>query len=150
MIDAAVIALLLASPGVTALVSRRVKPQGAPEVQGSEYPHVTVRTISNIPSHSNLGRVNLWRARVQVDCWGKTLVHADLVAREVLAVLAPRRTVGQPAAALWIQTGIEVHNGRAMQGPLPFPTTDVRAPGAPNADAPRVFTDYQFEYSLTS
>jgi len=149
MIQSAIIVALLTSPGITALVERRVKPQGAPEVQGSAYPHITVTTVSDIEmAHSNLGRGSLRRARIQVDAWAKTSVQADDVATQVVARLAQKRAPDEPQTNLFLHgpTGIVIHNGRVVQGPLPY-DEDLLVQGSPTQRVQRARTDFEVQYS---
>jgi Protein of unknown function (DUF3168) len=77
---------LLATSGVTALVSDRVYPGRRP--QASPLPAITLSTISGGPVYTNDGETGLATARVQIDCWGSTWTSAKEVARAVTAALS--------------------------------------------------------------
>ena len=81
-----IIARLLATSGVTALVSTRVSPGRRP--QASALPAIDVNTISGAPVYTDDGESGLASARVEINCWGQTYSSAKLVARAVKAALS--------------------------------------------------------------
>lgn len=76
------IARLLATSGVTNLVSQRVYPGRRP--QGSSLPTITLSRISGAPMYTDDGETGLASARVQVDCWGTTYTSAKNAARAAI------------------------------------------------------------------
>ena len=87
--EESLIALLLASTGVSDLVSARVNwnriaPPAAP-------PYVILRRISGVRDYKLSGATGLVESRVQVDCYGSTYASAKAVARAVEAVLSGYR-----------------------------------------------------------
>jgi hypothetical protein len=81
-----IIARLLATSGVTALVSTRIFPGRRP--QASALPSIVLTTISGAPLYSDDGEAGLASARIQIDCWGATYTSAKTVARAVKAALS--------------------------------------------------------------
>lgn len=81
-----IIAKLLATSGVTALVSTRVYPGRRP--QASALPAIDLGSISGAPVYSNDGETGLARARVEINCWGETYTSAKTLARAVKAALS--------------------------------------------------------------
>jgi hypothetical protein len=81
-----IIAKLLASGGVTALVSTRVYPGRRP--QASALPAIDVASISGAPVYTDQGEAGLATARIEVNCWGATYTSAKQVARAVTAALS--------------------------------------------------------------
>jgi hypothetical protein len=81
-----IIGKLLATSGVTALVSTRVSPGRRP--QASALPAIDVNTISGAPVYTDDGESGLASARVEINCWGQTYSSAKLVARAVKAALS--------------------------------------------------------------
>ena len=91
--EAALIAKLLATSGVTALVSTRVNWTRRP--QGEALPSIVLTRISGLPDVHHAGASGLVASRVQVDCWGATYKTAKAVARAVeTAVTAQAFTQG--------------------------------------------------------
>jgi hypothetical protein len=82
-------ARLLASPGVTAICSRRInwslKPQGEP------MPCIILHLIDGVPDYRVSGDKGLTAARVQVECWALDLKTAKALARAVDAALSGQR-----------------------------------------------------------
>jgi hypothetical protein len=76
-----IVARLLGTSGVTALVSTRVYPGRRP--QASALPAIDFNTISGAPVYSNDGESGLASARVEINCWGTTYSSAKHVARAV-------------------------------------------------------------------
>lgn len=84
--EEAVIAKLLATAGVAALVGTRIYPGSRP--QASALPAVVMTVISKTPSYSDDGEDGIAEARVQLDCWGATYSSAKTLARAVTAALS--------------------------------------------------------------
>jgi hypothetical protein len=80
------IARLLGTSGVTALVGNRVSPGRRP--QAGPLPDIVLTTISGAPVYSDQGEHGLASARVQIDCWGRTYTEAKAVARAVKASIS--------------------------------------------------------------
>jgi hypothetical protein len=81
-----IIARLLATGGVTTLVSTRVSPGRRP--QGSALPAIDVITISGAPVYTDDGESGLASARIEINCWGQTYSSAKAVGRAVKASLS--------------------------------------------------------------
>jgi hypothetical protein len=79
--EGALIAKLLASAGVTALVSTRINWSRRP--QGSALPCIVLTRIDGSPDVHHAGRSGLVQSRVQVDCWAATYGAAKAIARAV-------------------------------------------------------------------
>jgi hypothetical protein len=79
--EAALIAKLLATSGVTALVSTRINWSRRP--QGEALPSIVLTRISGQPDVHHGGASGLVESRVQADCWGSTYKTAKDVARAV-------------------------------------------------------------------
>ena len=79
--EAALIAKLLATAGVTALVSTRINWGRRP--QGEALPSIVLTRVSGIPDVHHAGASGLVASRVQADCWGSTYKTAKTVARAV-------------------------------------------------------------------
>lgn len=91
--EPALIAKLLATAGVTALVSTRINWGRRP--QGSPLPCIVLTRIDGAPDVHHGGRSGLVSSRVQVDCWGESYGAAKGVARAVeTAVTAQTFTQG--------------------------------------------------------
>ncbi|WP_426041505.1 DUF3168 domain-containing protein [Brevundimonas sp. TWP2-3-4b1] len=91
--EPALIAKLLVSAGVTALVSTRINWGRRP--QGSPLPCVVLTRVDGSPDVHHGGRSGLVQSRVQVDCWGVSYGAAKAVARAVeTAVTAQTFTQG--------------------------------------------------------
>lgn len=81
-----IIAKLLATSGVTALVATRVYPGRRP--QASALPAIDLARISGAPLYSNDGETGLESARVEINCWGSSYSSAKTVARAVKDALS--------------------------------------------------------------
>jgi hypothetical protein len=81
-----IIQRLLATAGVTNIVTTRVFPGSLP--QAYALPAVTVHVISGGPLYADDGEVGLDEVRIQVDCWAETYTAAKLLARQVRASLS--------------------------------------------------------------
>jgi len=79
--EAALIAKLLASVSVTALVGQRINWVRRP--QGDALPCIVLHRIDGAPDVHHGGRSGLVQSRVQVDCWGSSYGSAKAVARAV-------------------------------------------------------------------
>lgn len=91
--ETALLARLLATAGLTALVSTRINWSRRP--QGEDLPAVVLHRIDGAPDYHLTGASGLVESRVQVDCWGRTYGSAKAVARQVeAAVTAARFTQG--------------------------------------------------------
>ncbi|WP_088346307.1 MULTISPECIES: DUF3168 domain-containing protein [Rhodomicrobium] len=84
--EEALIARLLAAPGVAAMVGPRLYPGRRP--QASALPAATLIRISGAPVYTDQGEAGLASARVQIDCWGESYAAAKLTARAVIAALS--------------------------------------------------------------
>ena len=78
--------VLLASAGVTGIVSQRVS--WAERPQGSALPALVLTQISGAPTYVLRGPSNYTEARVQVDCWASTFLAARQLADAVRAALS--------------------------------------------------------------
>ena len=91
--EAALLAKLLASVNVTALVSTRINWMRRP--QGSALPAVVLHRIDGTPDVHHGGASGLGVSRVQVDCWAASYGAAKAIARAVeTAVTAQTFTQG--------------------------------------------------------
>lgn len=91
--EAALIARLLATAGVTALVSTRIN--WSRRVQSEALPAIVLHRIDGAPDVHHGGASGLVASRVQVDCWGATYGSAKAVARAVeTAITAQTFTQG--------------------------------------------------------
>ena len=91
--EAALIAKLLATAGVTNLVSTRINWSRRP--QGAALPAIVLQRISGTPDVHHAGASGLVVSRVQVDCWAASYGSAKAVARAVeTAVTAQTFTQG--------------------------------------------------------
>lgn len=88
-LEGSLAAALLATSGVTTLVSTRVHPQIAP--QASTTPYVTYEVISKRAVHDMGGLTGLTEARISYLCHGTTYAAAKGVAAAILAALDRRR-----------------------------------------------------------
>jgi hypothetical protein len=87
------IAKLLATAGVTALVSTRVNWSRRP--QGAALPAIVLHRVSGLPDVHHGGASGLVVSRVQVDCWAASYGSAKAVARAVeTAITAQTFTQG--------------------------------------------------------
>lgn len=91
--EAALITRLLATAGVTALVSTRINWSRRP--QGSALPAVVLHRVSGTPDVHHGGASGLVVSRVQVDCWAASYGSAKAIARAVqTAITAQSFTQG--------------------------------------------------------
>lgn len=87
--EAALIAQLLATTGITALVGNRINWARRP--QGSALPAIVLHRIDGSPDYHLTGSSGLVESRVQVDCWGLSYGSAKAVARAVEAAVSAAR-----------------------------------------------------------
>lgn len=80
---------LSSSPAVTALVADRITP--GRRDQGAAFPAIVYHLISAPRSRTLAGDTSLIKARVQIDCWGRTEDEADQTAKAVKAALEGAR-----------------------------------------------------------
>ena len=91
--EAALIAKLLATAGVTNLVSTRINWSRRP--QGAALPAIVLQRVSGTPDVHHAGASGLVVSRIQVDCWAASYGSAKAVARAVeTAVTAQTFTQG--------------------------------------------------------
>jgi hypothetical protein len=91
--EAALIAKLLATAGITALVSTRINWSRRP--QGAALPAIVLHRIDGTPDVHHAGASGLVVSRVQVDCWAASYGSAKAVARAVeTAITAQTFTQG--------------------------------------------------------
>lgn len=91
MADAAITALLLQAAGVTTLCGSRITQQR--RAQGAGLPAVVLHQISDVRSRRLNGEVSMRRARLQIDCWGRTFAEARALAAAVIAALDKARFI---------------------------------------------------------
>ena len=82
----ALIAKLLATSGITALVSSRIRP--GMRAQTDAAPVIVVNTISGGRKYNMAGEANIREARVQIDCYATTWLAAKTIARAVILTLS--------------------------------------------------------------
>lgn len=87
--EAALIAKLLASAGITAQVGQRIT--WARRDQGGTLPAIVLNRIDGVPDYHLSGPSGLVESRVQVDCWGSSYGAAKAIARAVEAVVSGAR-----------------------------------------------------------
>lgn len=90
--EAALLAKLLATAGVTALVGTRVNWSRRP--QAEVLPALVLNKIDGIPDVHHGGNSGLVVSRVQADCWGATYGSAKALANAVKAITAQTFTQG--------------------------------------------------------
>lgn len=91
--EAALLAKLLASTGVTALVSTRINWLRRP--QGEALPAIVLHRIDGAPDVHHAGASGLVVSRVQMDAWASTYWSAKAIARAVqTAITAQTFTQG--------------------------------------------------------
>lgn len=83
--EAALLAKLLATAGVTALVSTRINWSRRP--QAEVLPAIVLHRIDGAPDVHHGGASGLVVSRIQADCWGSTYGSAKAVARAVEAAI---------------------------------------------------------------
>jgi hypothetical protein len=80
------LALLAATPAVSAIVSGRIS--WVERRQGAGAPYVVLHRISGGHDYTMRGRVNYQATRVQVDCWAETTIGAKALADAVSSRLS--------------------------------------------------------------
>lgn len=86
--EPALVAKLLASTGVTALVGTRINWSRRP--QGEALPAIVLTRISGFPDVHHGGASGLVSSRVQVDCWAASYGSAKATARAVEAAITAK------------------------------------------------------------
>lgn len=84
--EAALIAKLLASTGITALTSTRINWLRRP--QGETIPAIVLHRIDGQPDYHHAGPSGLVESRIQIDCWAGSYKSAKAVARAVDAAFS--------------------------------------------------------------
>lgn len=84
------IARLLATAGVLALVGTRIKPIERP--QGQALPALTVQTIIGGRAYTMGGADGTTASTVQIDAWGSSYQQAKELSREVIEAIEPPAT----------------------------------------------------------
>lgn len=84
--EAALIAKLLASAGITALVGQRIN--WGRRNQAEALPAIVLHRIDGAPDYHLTGASGIVESRVQVDCWGASYGSAKAVTRAVEAVVS--------------------------------------------------------------
>ncbi|RZJ44972.1 MAG: DUF3168 domain-containing protein [Brevundimonas sp.] len=87
--EAALIAELLATTNLTALVGQRIN--WLRRSQGAALPAVVLHRIDGTPDYHLTAASGLVESRIQADCWGRTLAESLAVANAVEAALSGRR-----------------------------------------------------------
>lgn len=87
--EPALLAKLLASSGVTALVGARINWARRP--QGEPLPAIVLHRIDGTPDVHHGGPSGLIESRVQVDCWAGSYKAAKQTARAVEAAVTAQR-----------------------------------------------------------
>lgn len=89
MMEEGLVAFLLASAGLTALVDNRVN--WASRVAGEPTPSVVLTVVSVDRDYHLAGTSGLVATRVQIDCWAKSYSAALAVSREIRTLLSGYR-----------------------------------------------------------
>lgn len=87
--EAALIARLLATAGVSALVSNRINWSRRPQAEA--LPAIVLHRIDGSPDYHTQGPSGLIESRVQVDCWGASYGAAKALARAIDAAVSGAR-----------------------------------------------------------
>lgn len=95
-LETAIVAELLATAGVTAVVGQRIWWQVA--VQATSSPYIVLDAVSKRPVHDMGGAGGLAQARVSASCYAGTYANAKAAAAAVLAALDRRRGTIQGVA----------------------------------------------------
>ena len=88
--EEALVAILLKSAGLTALVSTRIHWGRAP--QGAPPPYVVLQVISGSPDYTMQGSSGYRQSRVQADVYSQSYTGAKKISRAVTSSLSGRRT----------------------------------------------------------
>jgi len=89
-VEEALVAILLKSAGLTALVSTRIHWGRAP--QGSLFPYVVMQRIDGVRDYTMQGSSGYVASRVQIDVYSESYTGSKKVARAVITALSGRRT----------------------------------------------------------
>ena len=81
-----IIARLLETPAVTALVGSRISPGRRP--QAGPLPDIVLHIISGAPVYTDQGEAGLQENRIQIDCWALTYIAAKQVGEAVKSALS--------------------------------------------------------------
>ena len=123
------VALLLASSGVTSLCGNRINFGANP--QGSPNPRIVMWTIGDAEGHNTQGPDGHSIGRIQVDCYGSSYDSAKQLSRAVRAVL-------------------DGYSGNGFQGVFLAGTRDTREGGSNEADRPfRTSLDFITHFNPT-
>jgi hypothetical protein len=91
--EEALIAILLATAGISALVTNRIYWTVKP--QGDSNPYIVLTKVSAPRTYTYKDVNDLVSSRIQIDCYGLTFGSAKLIARAVEAKLSGLRNVTQ-------------------------------------------------------
>lgn len=111
-IEQALVAELLDTAAVTALVSDRIDPGIRPE--GSAFPSISLRRISGPVEYTLASQAPRASPRFQIDCWGSTYSSAKDVADTVRSALKTfSGTMGGVSGvnviAIWFENEIDLY-----------------------------------------
>jgi len=84
-IEEALVAHLLAQPGLTALISQKIFPEEVP--QGVSYPAVIYKDISDIKIHTLTGQDNRAQPVKQFTVYANTKADAKVIAKQIETAL---------------------------------------------------------------
>ena len=85
-LESGLVTYLGARAGLTAIIDTRIFPQLVPQ-GANNYPAVTFQTISESNTHSLSGVSGLAMSRLQITCWGRTVLDALRVRDAVVDAL---------------------------------------------------------------
>jgi hypothetical protein len=77
--------ILLANPGVFALVGERIYPENLQ--QASAMPAITYSTLAGADAVTHDGSFGLADLSINIDCWGSTYLQKDALFRAVMSAL---------------------------------------------------------------
>jgi hypothetical protein len=124
-----IVALLLASSGVTALCGNRINFGASP--QGAPNPRIVMWTIGDAEGHNLQGPDGHSTGRIQCDCYGNTYAAAKDLSVAVRAVL-------------------DGYSGNGFQGVFLAGTRDTREGGSNEAERPfRTSLDFITHFNPT-
>jgi hypothetical protein len=110
MIEFAVRAVLVANPGVAALIGARCYPVESP--QAPAYPYVTYQVVTGEDHYHMEGSAGLATKRVQINCDGTDAASVEAVVRAVTAALGgfrgPVTLASSPPTIVRIQGAFKV------------------------------------------
>lgn len=87
--EAALVAKLLASSGVTALTGARINWLRRPQAEA--LPAIVLQLVDGVPDYLLDGSYSLTESRVQMDAWARSFKQAKQIARAVEAALSGQR-----------------------------------------------------------